>query len=61
MKVTEQDYGFDYTRPNVEHFKRYDLRIAQLMEMGIEADMILMHPYDNGESMRWIKMPVTGI
>ena len=46
MKVTEQDYGFDYTRPNVEHFKRYDLRIAQLMEMGIEADMILMHPYD---------------
>lgn len=46
MKAEEQDYGFDYTRPNVEHFKRYDLRIAQLMEMGIEADMILMHPYD---------------
>ncbi|MCI8543353.1 MAG: DUF5605 domain-containing protein [Lachnospiraceae bacterium] len=43
---TEQDYGFDYTRPNVEHFKRFDKRIAQLMEMGIEADMILMHPYD---------------
>lgn len=46
MQETEQDYGFDYTRPNVEHFKRFDMRIAQLMEMGIEADMILMHPYD---------------
>lgn len=46
MQETEQDYGFDYTRPNVDHFKRFDMRIAQLMEMGIEADMILMHPYD---------------
>lgn len=46
MQETEQDYGFDYTRPNVEHFRRYDMRIAQLMELGIEADMILMHPYD---------------
>ena len=46
MQETEQDYGFDYTRPNVEHFKRFDMRISQLMEMGIEADMILMHPYD---------------
>ncbi len=46
MKETEQDYNFNYTRPNVEHFKRFDVRIAQLMEMGIEADMILMHPYD---------------
>lgn len=46
MQSAEQDYDFDYTRPNPEHFRRYDLRIAQLMEMGIEADMILMHPYD---------------
>ena len=44
--VPEMDYGFDYTRPNVEHFKRFDLRIKQLMELGIEADIILMHPYD---------------
>jgi len=40
------DYDFDYTRPNVAHFRRFDERIGQLMEMGIEADMILMHPYD---------------
>lgn len=44
--VPEMDYGFDYTRPNVEHFQRFDLRIKQLMDMGIEADIILMHPYD---------------
>ena len=44
--VPEMDYGFDYTRPNVEHFQRFDLRIRQLMDMGIEADIILMHPYD---------------
>lgn len=37
---------FDFTRFDVEHFRRFDLRIAQLMEMGIEADMILFHPYD---------------
>lgn len=46
MKDEEPNYSFDYTRPNVEHFQRFDLRIAQLMEMGIEADLILMHPYD---------------
>lgn len=46
MKVADTDYGFDYTRPNVEHFQRFDLRISQLMELGIEADLILMHPYD---------------
>lgn len=44
--VPEMDYGFDYTRPNVEHFRRFDLRVRQLMELGIEADIILMHPYD---------------
>ena len=42
----ERDYGFDYFRPNVAHFQRFDARIAQLRDMGIEADLILMHPYD---------------
>ena len=40
------DYGFNYLRPNVAHFKRFDLRVSQLRDMGIEADLILMHPYD---------------
>lgn len=37
---------WDFTTFNPEHFKRFDLRIRQLMEMGIEADLILFHPYD---------------
>ena len=42
----EMDYGFNYLRPNVAHFQRFDARIRQLRDMGIEADIILMHPYD---------------
>ncbi len=42
----EMDYGFNYYRLNTEHFKRIDRRIAQLRDLGIEADLILMHPYD---------------
>lgn len=37
---------WDFSKFNPEHFKRFDLRIRQLMEMGIEADLILFHPYD---------------
>ncbi len=46
QKIEPYDFGFDYTRPNVELFRLFDKRIAQLREMGIEADLILMHPYD---------------
>ena len=37
---------FDCYSFNVELFQKIDRRIAQLCEMGIEADLILMHPYD---------------
>ena len=37
---------FDCTFFNTEHFKRLDYYIGKLMELGIEADLILMHPYD---------------
>jgi hypothetical protein len=37
---------FNCLKPNPEHFKRFDLRIRQLRDMGIEADIILWHPYD---------------
>jgi hypothetical protein len=36
----------DFTRPNVEFFQNFDRRVMQLMEMGIQADVILFHPYD---------------
>ena len=37
---------WDFKRFNPEHFRRFDRRIAQLQERGIEADLILFHPYD---------------
>lgn len=37
---------FNYFKFNVEHFKHLDLRIRQLRDMNIEADLIVMHPYD---------------
>ncbi|WP_020533078.1 DUF5605 domain-containing protein [Flexithrix dorotheae] len=40
------DGQFDYNKINYEYFQHYDRRIAQLLEMGIEADVILFHPYD---------------
>ena len=38
--------GFDLERFDVEHFRRLETRIAQLAELGIEADLILFHAYD---------------
>lgn len=36
----------DFTQPNVPFFQNIDTRVKQLMEMGIQADIILFHPYD---------------
>lgn len=38
--------GFDHSRFNETFFENLDHRIAQLTELGIEADIILLHPYD---------------
>lgn len=37
---------WDFTRFNPEHFRILERRIKDLRELGIEADIILMHPYD---------------
>lgn len=37
---------WDFTRFNPRHFRHLDKCIEQLQEMGIEADLILLHPYD---------------
>jgi hypothetical protein len=42
--------AWDTTRFAVEHFRHFERRVLQLREMGIEADVILFHPYDKG---RW--------
>lgn len=37
---------FDYKRFNVKHFQHIDDSVKKLMELGIQADLIVMHPYD---------------
>jgi hypothetical protein len=36
----------DFSQPNVAFFQNFDRRVGQLRDMGIEADVILFHPYD---------------
>ncbi|WP_373496970.1 DUF5060 domain-containing protein [Aquiflexum sp.] len=36
----------EFSHPNYEFFQNFDRRVAQLSEMGIQADVILFHPYD---------------
>lgn len=36
----------DYTRPNYGFFRNFDRRVAQLNDLGIQADIILFHSYD---------------
>ncbi|TDQ33764.1 DUF5605 domain-containing protein [Aureibacillus halotolerans] len=46
----EKDGTFDFTRFEPAFFKKLDSHLHSLQEMGIEADLILFHPYDKG---RW--------
>jgi len=39
---------WDFTRFNPKFWQHQEKRIAQLRDMGIEADIILFHPYDEG-------------
>ena len=55
-KITSENFGdytrsnpdnnWDFQRFNPEHFHLLEKRIQDLMNMGIEADLIIMHPYD---------------
>lgn len=38
--------GFDFTRFNPDCWAQLDVCVTQLMALGIEADIILFHPYD---------------
>lgn len=63
-KITHENFGeynpdspgnsWDFSRFNPAHFQHIEKCILRLREMGIEADIILFHPYD-----RWgfSKMP----
>ena len=39
-------YDFDFDTPNVEFWRFFEAQIGKLQELGIEADLILFHPYD---------------
>lgn len=42
-----KDDGWDFTRFNPEYFQHLEECISSLLELGIEADLILFHEYDN--------------
>ena len=42
----DADGKFDYTRPDPEFWRHFERRILDLQRLGIEADIILWHPYD---------------
>lgn len=44
--VEQSGWEFDYERPNPAYFEHLEKRIRQLGEIGVEADLILLHPYD---------------
>ena len=39
---------WDFERFNPEFFRHLETRVGQLRDLGIEADVILFHPYDKG-------------
>lgn len=39
---------WDRTRFNPAFFRQLEMRVGQLRDLGIEADLILFHPYDKG-------------
>ena len=40
--------NWDFTRFNPKYFQHIEQRIADLQKLGIQADIILFHPYDGG-------------
>ncbi len=40
------DGEIDFDRPNPEAFRHFETQVAALMQRGIEADIIIFHPYD---------------
>jgi len=45
-KTGDGEADMDFDRPNPLAFRHFETQIARLAEMGIEANIILFHPYD---------------
>ncbi len=44
--LKKADGKFDFSRPDPEFWRLFERRILDLQKLGIEADIILWHPYD---------------
>jgi hypothetical protein len=44
-----KEKGWDFFRPNPDFFRNFERRILELQKIGVEADVILFHPYDFGK------------
>ncbi|WP_307606969.1 DUF5605 domain-containing protein [Paenibacillus sp. V4I9] len=44
------EQGFDYSRLRPDYFAHLEKRVKDMADLGIQADLILFHPYDEG---RW--------
>lgn len=44
-----KEKGWNFYRPNPLFFRNFEQRILDLQKLGIEADVILFHPYDYGK------------
>jgi hypothetical protein len=42
----QEGWAFDFSRFDPDFFRHFERRVEQLRDMGIEADIILFHPYD---------------
>lgn len=40
------DGNWDFSRFHIEFWRHFEKRVGQLRDLGIEADLILFHPYD---------------
>lgn len=44
-----KEKGWDFSKPNPAFFRNFERRILELQKLGVEADVILFHPYDMGK------------
>lgn len=50
--------NWDFTRFNPKYFQHLDQSVVELLKLGIQADVILFHPYDGGH-WGFDRMPAT--
>ncbi len=44
--TTHKKYSFDFNKPDPAFWRHFEERILDLQKLGIQADIILWHPYD---------------